>query len=65
MPLAKVLTYPGLDDDRAVQRKRQLAERLRQHELRETAGKPMAKDEKQAFAKAGYDKLVNMRFGGT
>lgn len=56
---------PSIDDDRAIERERQLAERLRQHELQEAARKPMTEEEKQASAKAEYDKLVNMRSGGT
>ncbi|GFF74701.1 pre-mRNA-splicing factor cwc22 [Aspergillus lentulus] len=56
---------PRIDPERAVERERQLAERLRQHEKQETARKPMTEEEKQAAAKAEYEKLLNMRSGGT
>ncbi|EKV05375.1 Cell cycle control protein (Cwf22), putative [Penicillium digitatum PHI26] len=46
-------------------RERQLAERLREHEKREAARKPMTEEQKQASAKAEYEKLLNMRSGGT
>lgn len=47
------------------ERERQLAERLRYHEKQEAARKPMTEEEKQAAAKAEYEKLLNMRSGGT
>ncbi|KAJ9214966.1 hypothetical protein DTO166G4_3558 [Paecilomyces variotii] len=56
---------PPVDQERAIERQRQLAERLRQHEKREPARKPMTEEEKQAAAKAEYEKLLNMRSGGT
>ncbi|KAI9931555.1 pre-mRNA-splicing factor cwc22 [Aspergillus wentii] len=56
---------PQLAEERAVERERQLAERVRQHEKQEAARKPMTEEEKQASAKAEYDKLLNMRSGGT
>ncbi|KAL2007950.1 hypothetical protein VTN00DRAFT_7932 [Thermoascus crustaceus] len=56
---------PHVDEDRALERERQLAERLRQHEKQEAARKPMTEEEKQAAAKAEYEKLLNMRSGGT
>ncbi|GAD92580.1 cell cycle control protein [Paecilomyces variotii No. 5] len=56
---------PPVDSERAIERERQLAERLRQHEKREPARKPMTEEEKQAAAKAEYEKLLNMRSGGT
>ncbi|PLN77899.1 armadillo-type protein [Aspergillus taichungensis] len=56
---------PRIDPDRAIERERQLAERLRQHEQQEAARKPMTEEEKQASAKAEYEKLLNMRSGGT
>ncbi|KAJ5989810.1 hypothetical protein N7522_010017 [Penicillium canescens] len=56
---------PGLDADRAIDRERQLAERVREHEKREAARKPLSEEEKQASAKAEYEKLLNMRSGGT
>ncbi|OJJ47906.1 hypothetical protein ASPZODRAFT_1808355 [Penicilliopsis zonata CBS 506.65] len=56
---------PSLDSDRALERERQLTERLRQHEEKEAARKPMTEQEKQAAAKAEYEKLLNMRSGGT
>lgn len=56
---------PRLDDERARERERQLAERVREHEKKEASRKPMTDEEKQASAKAEYEKLVNMRSGGT
>lgn len=56
---------PRLDDERAIERERQLAERVREHERKEAARKPMTDEEKQASAKAEYEKLLNMRSGGT
>lgn len=56
---------PRLDDERAIERERQLAERVREHEKKEAARKPMTEEEKQASAKAEYEKLLNMRSGGT
>lgn len=54
-----------MDDERARERERQLAERVREHEKKEAARKPMTDEEKQASAKAEYEKLLNMRSGGT
>ncbi|KAJ5688572.1 Pre-mRNA-splicing factor cwc22 [Penicillium macrosclerotiorum] len=56
---------PALDEERAIERERQLAERVREHEKQEAARKPMTEEEKQAAAKAEYEKLLNMRSGGT
>ncbi|KAF9884437.1 pre-mRNA-splicing factor cwc22 [Aspergillus nanangensis] len=56
---------PRVDPERAIERERQLAERVRQHEKQEAARKPMTEEEKQAAAKAEYEKLLNMRSGGT
>lgn len=56
---------PHLDDERARERERQLAERVREHDKKEAARKPMTDEEKQASAKAEYEKLLNMRSGGT
>ncbi|KAL4891242.1 hypothetical protein BDV59DRAFT_71184 [Aspergillus ambiguus] len=56
---------PRIDSERAIERERQLAERVRQHEKQEAARKPMTEEEKQAAAKAEYEKLLNMRSGGT
>ncbi|GLA36571.1 pre-mRNA-splicing factor cwc22 [Aspergillus niger] len=56
---------PRIDPERAIERERELAERLRQHEKQEAARKPMTEEEKQAAAKAEYEKLLNMRSGGT
>ncbi|KAL3454747.1 hypothetical protein BJX65DRAFT_261188 [Aspergillus insuetus] len=56
---------PHIDSERDIERERQLAERLRQHEQQEAARKPMTEEEKQAAAKAEYEKLLNMRSGGT
>ena len=48
-----------------MERERQLAERLRQREAAEAAPKPLTAEEKQAAAKVEYEKLLNMRSGGT
>ncbi|KAA8643566.1 pre-mRNA-splicing factor cwc22 [Aspergillus tanneri] len=56
---------PRVDPERAMERERQLAERVRQYEKQEAARKPMTEEEKQAAAKAEYEKLSNMRSGGT
>ncbi|KAI9817854.1 MAG: pre-mRNA-splicing factor cwc22 [Pycnora praestabilis] len=54
---------PDVDPQRAMERERQLAERLRQRE--DVPIKPLTEEEKQAAAKAEYEKLLNMRSGGT
>ncbi|KAJ5654737.1 MIF4G-domain-containing protein [Penicillium lividum] len=54
----------GIDSARAIERERQLADRVREHERQETR-KPLTEEEKQASAKAEYEKLLNMRSGGT
>lgn len=64
-PLKDDADVPHIDSDRAIERERQLAERVRQHEKQEAARKPMTDEEKQASAKAEYEKLLNMRSGGT
>ncbi|KAI7194555.1 Pre-mRNA-splicing factor, partial [Hortaea werneckii] len=51
------------DRERARERARQLE--LRQREDETEASKPLSAEEKQAAAKAEYDKLLNMRSGGT
>ncbi|KZF25087.1 MIF4G-domain-containing protein [Xylona heveae TC161] len=56
---------PDVDPRRAMERERQLAERLVQREKEDAAPRPLTEEEKQAAAKAEYDKLVNMRSGGT
>ncbi|OKO96365.1 Pre-mRNA-splicing factor cwc22 [Penicillium subrubescens] len=56
---------PRMDERRAIERERQLAERVREHEKQEATRKPMTEEEKQAAAKAEYEKLLNMRSGGT
>lgn len=47
-----------------MERERQLAERLHR-EVAEAAPGPLTAEEKQAAAKAEYEKLLNMRSGGT
>lgn len=51
-----------VDRERAQERKRQLLDRQREEE---TAAKPLTEEDKQAAAKAEYEKLLNMRSGGT
>lgn len=48
----------------AMERERQLAERLRER-AEHAAKKPLTEEEKQAAAKAEYEKLLTMRSGGT
>ncbi|KAJ5934044.1 MIF4G-domain-containing protein [Penicillium verhagenii] len=55
----------GVDPARTIERERQLADRVREHERQEAARKPLTEEEKQASAKAEYEKLLNMRSGGT
>ena len=57
--------FPDVDPQRAMERERQLAERLRQKEEEAVSKKPLTEEEKQAAAKAEYEKLLNMRSGGT
>ena len=52
-----------VDPRRAAERERQLAERLRKQQPEPT--KPPTEEEKQAAAKAEYEKLLNSRSGGT
>ncbi|KAJ4558261.1 pre-mRNA-splicing factor cwc22 [Exophiala dermatitidis] len=47
------------------ERERQLLERFKPREGDEIRRKPMTAEEKQAAAKAEYEKLLNMRSGGT
>lgn len=56
---------PDVDPQRASERERQLAERMRQRDEAAPAPKPLTEEEKQAAAKAEYEKLLNMRSGGT
>lgn len=58
-------SLPDVDPQRAMERERQLAERLRQREAEEPAPKPLTEEDKQAAAKKEYEKLLNMRSGGT
>ncbi|KAI9692212.1 MAG: pre-mRNA-splicing factor cwc22 [Bathelium mastoideum] len=52
-----------VDRRRAVERQRQLD--LRMKEETAAAAKPLTEEDKQAAAKAEYEKLLNMRSGGT
>ncbi|KAL8718647.1 MAG: hypothetical protein Q9225_004244 [Loekoesia sp. 1 TL-2023] len=52
-----------VDPQRAMERERQLAERLRKQEPEPI--KPPTEEEKQAAAKAEYEKLLSSRSGGT
>ncbi|KAI4128792.1 MAG: hypothetical protein LQ338_002543 [Usnochroma carphineum] len=52
-----------VDPQRAMERERQLAERLRRQ--KPAPIKPPTEEEKQAAAKAEYEKLLNSRSGGT
>lgn len=46
-------------------RERELEERLRPKDRVETSSKPLTDEDKQALAKAEYEKLLTMRSGGT
>lgn len=54
-----------VDPQRAMERERQLTERLRRRDPDEAPAKPLTEEEKQAAAKAEYEKLLNVRSGGT
>lgn len=54
-----------VDFQRATERERQLRERLREQKREAAPSKPPTEQEKQAAAKEEYDKLLNMRSGGT
>ena len=64
-PLRAGPALPDVDPQRARERERQLAERLRQQDESTEPAKPRTAEEKQAAAKAEYEKLLNMRSGGT
>lgn len=67
-PRAQARSGPALQDvdpQRAVERERQLTERLRLRDNDAAAAKPLTDEEKQAAAKAEYEKLLSMRSGGT
>lgn len=56
----------GNGDNRPVdERERQLAERFRSKANDEAPAKPLTAEDRQAMAKAEYEKLLNMRSGGT
>ncbi|KAJ5787935.1 hypothetical protein N7457_002925 [Penicillium paradoxum] len=59
------LDASNADSKNGDDRERQLTERFREHEKRESTRKPMTDAEKQASAKAEYEKLLTMRSGGT
>ncbi|MCJ1478507.1 pre-mRNA-splicing factor cwc22 [Lambiella insularis] len=56
---------PDVDPRRAMKRERQLEERLRSQKEAAAPSKPLTVEEKQALAKAEYERLLNMRSGGT
>ncbi|KAH0562197.1 pre-mRNA-splicing factor cwc22 [Trichoglossum hirsutum] len=56
---------PDVDPQRAMERERQLAKRLKEQEANSSDAKVLTAEEKQAAAKAEYEKLLNMRSGGT
>ena len=59
------LALQDVDPQRAIERERQLTERLRKRDPDEQPVKPPTEEEKQAAAKAEYEKLLNVRSGGT
>ncbi|KAH0538672.1 pre-mRNA-splicing factor cwc22 [Glutinoglossum americanum] len=58
-------TLPDVDPQRAIERERQLAKRLKEKETEGLPTKVLTEEEKQAAAKAEYEKLLTMRSGGT
>ncbi|MCJ1296046.1 pre-mRNA-splicing factor cwc22 [Xylographa carneopallida] len=54
-----------VDPQRAMERDRQLADRRLKQEEAATPPKPRTEEEKQAAAKVEYEKLLNVRSGGT
>ena len=64
-PPARSSVFKDVDPNRAIERERQLTERLRQLNHDADPVKPLTEEEKQAAAKAEYEKLLNMRSGGT
>jgi pre-mRNA-splicing factor CWC22 len=54
-----------VDRARAMERQRQLDLRLRHQDAEVKPAKPLTAEEKEAVAKAEYEKLLNMRSGGT
>jgi pre-mRNA-splicing factor CWC22 len=57
--------FQDVDRERATERERQMRERLREQDREKAATRPLTEEEKQAAAKAEYEKLLNMRSGGT
>ncbi|KAJ9500693.1 pre-mRNA-splicing factor cwc22 [Exophiala xenobiotica] len=56
----------GADQEREMDdRERQLMARFKPKKIEDTSRKPLTAEEKQAAAKAEYEKLLNMRSGGT
>ncbi|KAI9734530.1 MAG: pre-mRNA-splicing factor cwc22 [Cirrosporium novae-zelandiae] len=64
-PASNGFRLPDVDPQRARERERQLEERLRQRDDESSTRKPLTEEEKQAAAKAEYQKLLTMRSGGT
>ncbi len=58
-------SLPDIDPQRAAERETQLAERLRRREVEAPPPKILTDEEKQALAKAEYERLLNVRSGGT
>ncbi|KAI9886742.1 MAG: pre-mRNA-splicing factor cwc22 [Watsoniomyces obsoletus] len=60
-------SFPDIDPQRAVERETQLAERLRRRQVEAPPPPPkvLTDEEKQALAKAEYERLLNVRSGGT
>ncbi len=59
------VVFQDVDRERATERERQMRERLREQDREKAATRPLTEEEKQAAAKAEYEKLLNMRSGGT
>ena len=66
-PVRRVREFPlqDVDPNRASDRRRQIADRSIPKARPATPPKPKTEEEKQAIAKAEYEKLLNMRSGGT
>ena len=60
-----VVSLQDVDPQRATERERQFRERLREQNREAAPARPLTEEEKQAAAKEEYEKLLNMRSGGT
>jgi pre-mRNA-splicing factor CWC22 len=66
-PVRRVRDFPlqDVNPNRADERRRQFTDRSIPNGVAATPSKPKTEEEKQAIAKAEYEKLLNVRSGGT